>query len=67
MKRIDLLRHFGHDLWFLLMKERGVWVVARDIFFKGLAFCCIFGLVLGFAYEDAGRPAIPWEVFWQGG
>ncbi len=47
------------------MKERGVWW-ARDMFLKGLAFCCVVGLVLGFAYEDAGRPAITWEVFWQG-
>ncbi|WP_375657309.1 hypothetical protein [Bartonella sp. CM120XJJH] len=41
-------------------------VVARDMFLKGLAFFCIFGLVLGFAYEDAGRPVMTWEVFWQG-
>ncbi len=41
-------------------------VVARDMFLKGLAFCCVVGMVLGFAYEDAGRPAITWEVFWQG-
>ncbi|WP_375677356.1 hypothetical protein [Bartonella sp. AS69XJJH] len=41
-------------------------VVTRDMFLKGLAFFCIFGLVLGFAYEDAGRPVMTWEVFWQG-
>ncbi|WP_375617951.1 MULTISPECIES: hypothetical protein [unclassified Bartonella] len=41
-------------------------VVARDMFLKGLAFCCVVGMVLGFAYEDAGRPVITWEVFWQG-
>ncbi|WP_375652764.1 MULTISPECIES: hypothetical protein [unclassified Bartonella] len=41
-------------------------VVARDMFLKGLAFFCVIGLVLGFAYEDAGRPVITWEVFWQG-
>ncbi|WP_273723479.1 hypothetical protein [Bartonella sp. AU18XJBT] len=41
-------------------------VVARDMLLKGLAFFCIFGLVLGFAYEDAGRPVMTWEVFWQG-
>ncbi|WP_375640070.1 hypothetical protein [Bartonella sp. MM55XZML] len=33
-------------------------VVARDMFLKGLAFCCVVGMVLGFAYEDAGRPVI---------
>ncbi|WP_375677026.1 hypothetical protein [Bartonella sp. AP88XZML] len=41
-------------------------VVARDMFLKGLAFFCVIGLVLGFAYEDAGRPVMTWEVFWQG-
>ncbi len=41
-------------------------VVARDMFLKGLAFCGVVGMFLGFAYEDAGRPAITWEVFWQG-
>ncbi|WP_375620252.1 MULTISPECIES: hypothetical protein [unclassified Bartonella] len=41
-------------------------VVARDMLLKGLMFCCVIGLVLGFAYEGAGRPVITWEVFWQG-
>ncbi|WP_375692327.1 hypothetical protein [Bartonella sp. AP4SXKL] len=42
--------------WSLIFAYEGAgrMVVARDMFLKGLAFCCVVGMVLGFAYEGAG-------------
>ncbi|WP_273790858.1 hypothetical protein [Bartonella sp. CM31XJBT] len=36
-------------------------VVARDMFLKGLVFCAIAVVVLGFAYKGAKRFDISWE------
>ncbi|WP_375675315.1 hypothetical protein [Bartonella sp. CL100XZDX] len=42
-------------------------VVARDMFLKGLVFCCVVGAVVGLAYNGAKHMGGRWFVIFNNG